>query len=137
MRVQPNQNAGSATRHACIPTSVAADRAWGGKGRFGRVDANCVIKENTRVEASGAGPTGVDPDRSTQFIQSYVPEHAQAAWLLSALTSYGQHARMTQSKEKGSPSYRRLCSATRCWWLENEPSLHRLLAVGAAKARQP
>jgi tryptophanyl-tRNA synthetase len=45
--------------------------------------------------------TGLDPRRSTIFAQSHVPAHAQAAWLLSAVTSYGQLGRMTQFKEKG------------------------------------
>ena len=45
--------------------------------------------------------TGLDPDRSTIFAQSHVSAHAEAAWLLSAVTSYGQLRRMTQFKEKG------------------------------------
>jgi len=45
--------------------------------------------------------TGLDPDRSTIFVQSHVTAHAEAAWLLSAVTSYGQLGRMTQFKEKG------------------------------------
>jgi tryptophanyl-tRNA synthetase len=45
--------------------------------------------------------TGLDPDRSTTFCQSHVAAHAEAAWLLSAVTSYGQLGRMTQFKEKG------------------------------------
>ena len=45
--------------------------------------------------------TGLDPERSTIFAQSQVPAHAEAAWLLSAVTSYGQLGRMTQFKEKG------------------------------------
>ncbi len=44
--------------------------------------------------------TGLDPDRSTVFLQSQVTAHAEAAWLLSAVTSYGQLGRMTQFKEK-------------------------------------
>src|SRR5256885_349642 len=44
--------------------------------------------------------TGLDPDRSTIFAQSHVPAHAEAAWLLSAVTSYGQLGRMTQFKDK-------------------------------------
>jgi tryptophanyl-tRNA synthetase len=44
--------------------------------------------------------TGLDPDRSTVFAQSHVTAHAEAAWLLSAVTSYGQLGRMTQFKEK-------------------------------------
>jgi tryptophanyl-tRNA synthetase len=45
--------------------------------------------------------TGLDPDRSTIFAQSHVSAHAEAAWLLSAVASYGQLNRMTQFKEKG------------------------------------
>jgi tryptophanyl-tRNA synthetase len=44
--------------------------------------------------------TGLDPDRSTVFAQSHVKAHAEASWLLSAVTSYGQLGRMTQFKEK-------------------------------------
>jgi tryptophanyl-tRNA synthetase len=44
--------------------------------------------------------TGLDADRSTTFCQSHVTAHAEAAWLLSAVTSYGQLGRMTQFKEK-------------------------------------
>jgi tryptophanyl-tRNA synthetase len=44
--------------------------------------------------------TGLDPGRSTVFAQSHVTAHAEAAWLLSAVTSYGQLGRMTQFKDK-------------------------------------
>jgi tryptophanyl-tRNA synthetase len=44
---------------------------------------------------------GLDPDRSTIFCQSHVAAHAEAAWLLSAVTGFGQLGRMTQFKEKG------------------------------------
>ena len=44
---------------------------------------------------------GLDPDRCTLFLQSAVPAHPEAAWLLSAVTSYGQLGRMTQFKDKG------------------------------------
>ena len=45
--------------------------------------------------------TGVDPERSTLFLQSHVRAHPEAAWLLSAVASHGQLGRMTQFKEKG------------------------------------
>jgi tryptophanyl-tRNA synthetase len=45
--------------------------------------------------------TGIDPERSTLFVQSHVRAHAEAAWLLSSVTGYGQLGRMTQFKEKG------------------------------------
>ena len=44
--------------------------------------------------------TGLDPERSTVFAQSHVPAHAEAAWLLAAVTSHGQLGRMTQFKDK-------------------------------------
>jgi tryptophanyl-tRNA synthetase len=44
--------------------------------------------------------TGLDPERSVVFAQSHVTAHAEASWLLSAVTSYGQLGRMTQFKDK-------------------------------------
>lgn len=43
---------------------------------------------------------GLDPERSTLFIQSHVPEHSQLAWLLSCYTQFGEMSRMTQFKDK-------------------------------------
>jgi tryptophanyl-tRNA synthetase len=44
--------------------------------------------------------TGLDPERSTVFAQSHVSAHAEANWLLSSVTSFGELRRMTQFKEK-------------------------------------
>ena len=44
--------------------------------------------------------TGLDATRSTVFCQSHVTAHAEAAWLLASVTSYGQLGRMTQFKDK-------------------------------------
>lgn len=41
---------------------------------------------------------GIDPERT--FIQSLVPEHAELAWILGCVTSYGELTRMTQFKDK-------------------------------------
>ena len=43
---------------------------------------------------------GLDPGRSVIFAQSQVPAHAEAAWLLGSVASYGQLGRMTQFKDK-------------------------------------
>jgi tryptophanyl-tRNA synthetase len=59
------------------------------------------LRERTLDLAAMLFATGLDPDRSTVFAQSHVSAHAEAAWLLSAVTSYGQLGRMTQFKEKG------------------------------------
>jgi tryptophanyl-tRNA synthetase len=44
--------------------------------------------------------TGLDPDRSTVFIQSHVTAHAEANWLLSSVATDGELRRMTQFKDK-------------------------------------
>src|SRR4051794_36429682 len=58
------------------------------------------LREYTLAGAAMLFATGLDPDRSTVFVQSHVTAHAEAAWLLSAVTSYGQLGRMTQFKDK-------------------------------------
>ena len=44
---------------------------------------------------------GVDPEKSTIFIQSDVPEHAELTWVLSCIARMGELERMTQFKDKG------------------------------------
>jgi tryptophanyl-tRNA synthetase len=58
------------------------------------------LRESTLSLAAMLFATGLDPDRSTVFIQSHVDTHAQACWLLNAVTSFGELRRMTQFKEK-------------------------------------
>lgn len=43
---------------------------------------------------------GIDPEKSTLFIQSHVPAHAELSWVLNTMTYMGQLNRMTQFKEK-------------------------------------
>ena len=43
---------------------------------------------------------GIDPDKSTVFIQSHVPEHSELAWILNCSTYMGELNRMTQFKDK-------------------------------------
>src|SRR4051812_40569289 len=59
-----------------------------------------ALREGTLDITAMLFATGIDPERSTVFAQSHVTAHAEAAWLLSAVTSYGQLGRMTQFKEK-------------------------------------
>jgi tryptophanyl-tRNA synthetase len=58
------------------------------------------LHESTLSLAAMLFATGLDPDRSTVFAQSHVVAHAEAAWLLAAVTSFGELRRMTQFKEK-------------------------------------
>jgi len=43
---------------------------------------------------------GIDPDRSTIFVQSHVHEHSELSWLLNCVTPMGELYRMTQFKDK-------------------------------------
>lgn len=43
---------------------------------------------------------GIDPERSTLYVQSHIPEHAQLAWVLMCITGDGEARRMTQFKDK-------------------------------------
>ncbi|UCX03340.1 tryptophan--tRNA ligase [Shewanella glacialimarina] len=43
---------------------------------------------------------GVDPDKSTVFVQSHVPQHTQLSWALNCYTQMGELNRMTQFKDK-------------------------------------
>ena len=45
---------------------------------------------------------GIDPEKSTIFVQSHVPEHAQLSWALNCYTYFGELSRMTQFKDKSS-----------------------------------
>jgi len=58
------------------------------------------FREKTLDLAATLFATGLDPERTTVFAQSHVPAHAEAAWLLGAVTSYGQLGRMVQFKDK-------------------------------------
>ncbi len=43
---------------------------------------------------------GIDPQKSTLFLQSHVPEHAQLSWVLNCYAQMGELNRMTQFKDK-------------------------------------
>src|ERR1700744_4365588 len=80
----------------------------GGQAFFCIVDLHSItvdydpadLRERTLDLAALLFATGLDPERSTVFAQSHVRAHAEAAWLLAAVTSYGQLGRMTQFKDK-------------------------------------
>jgi tryptophanyl-tRNA synthetase len=59
-----------------------------------------VLRQRTRVAYAQLIAGGVDPQRSTVFVQSHVPEHAQLAWVLQCITGFGEASRMTQFKDK-------------------------------------
>jgi tryptophanyl-tRNA synthetase len=59
-----------------------------------------VLRERTRTSVAQLLAVGLDPMRSTLFVQSHVPEHAQLAWVLGCITGFGEASRMTQFKDK-------------------------------------
>jgi len=61
-----------------------------------------VLRTRTRVSAAQILALGVDPERSTLFVQSHVPEHTRLAWVLGCITGFGEASRMTQFKDKAS-----------------------------------
>jgi tryptophanyl-tRNA synthetase len=61
-----------------------------------------MLRDRTRATAAQYLAAGVDPARSTLFVQSHVAEHTQLAWVLSCLTGFGEASRMTQFKDKSS-----------------------------------
>jgi tryptophanyl-tRNA synthetase len=59
-----------------------------------------LLRERTLRSAAQLLAMGIDPARSAIFIQSQVPAHTQAAWVMQSLTSFGEARRMTQFKDK-------------------------------------
>ena len=59
-----------------------------------------VLRQRTLRTAAQYLALGIDPTRSTIFVQSQVPAHAELAWVLGCFTGFGQASRMTQFKDK-------------------------------------
>ncbi len=59
-----------------------------------------VLRERCLRAVAQLIATGIDPDRSTVFLQSHVPAHTQFGWVLQCLTGFGEARRMTQFKDK-------------------------------------
>ena len=58
------------------------------------------LRERSRRYVAQLVAAGIDPSRAAIFLQSHVPAHAQLAWVLQCLTSFGEARRMTQFKDK-------------------------------------
>ncbi len=59
-----------------------------------------LLRAQTRRTAAQYIAGGIDPSRSTLFVQSHVPAHAELAWVLNTITGFGEASRMTQFKDK-------------------------------------
>jgi tryptophanyl-tRNA synthetase len=60
-----------------------------------------ILKQKTLDLARIYLASGINPEKSTIFIQSDVSEHAELAWILSCVARMGELERMTQFKDKG------------------------------------
>src|SRR4051794_18298579 len=58
------------------------------------------LRRSTLDLAAMLFAAGLDAEKSVVFCQSHVTAHSEAAWLLAAVTGYGQLGRMTQFKDK-------------------------------------
>ncbi|NUK28769.1 tryptophan--tRNA ligase [Parageobacillus sp. VR-IP] len=58
------------------------------------------LQKNIRSLAALYLAVGIDPNKATLFIQSEVPAHAQAGWMLQCIAYIGELERMTQFKDK-------------------------------------
>ncbi|MGB3731359.1 tryptophan--tRNA ligase [Microbacterium sp.] len=59
-----------------------------------------VLREKTRRTAAQYIAAGIEPSKSTLYVQSHVRAHAELAWILSTITGFGEAGRMTQFKDK-------------------------------------
>ncbi|HSU24605.1 MAG TPA: tryptophan--tRNA ligase [Pyrinomonadaceae bacterium] len=60
-----------------------------------------VLRQKTLDLARIYLAAGIDTEKSTVFIQSDVPQHAELTWILSCISRMGELERMTQFKDKG------------------------------------
>ncbi len=58
------------------------------------------LRQRTIAGAAQLIALGIDPEKSTLFVQSHVPQHAELTWVLTCLTGFGEAGRMTQFKDK-------------------------------------
>ncbi|MGD6896013.1 tryptophan--tRNA ligase [Bacillus infantis] len=58
------------------------------------------LRKNIRSLAALYLAVGIDPEKATLFIQSEVPAHAQAGWMMQCVSYIGELERMTQFKDK-------------------------------------
>ncbi|OCA89973.1 MULTISPECIES: tryptophan--tRNA ligase [unclassified Bacillus (in: firmicutes)] len=58
------------------------------------------LRKNIRNLAALYLAVGIDPEKATIFIQSEVPAHTEAGWIMQCNTSIGELERMTQYKDK-------------------------------------
>jgi len=102
------------TSRATLGNYVGALRNWAedqheGESFFFLADLHALTVDNDPDElrsltlelANTLLAVGIDPEVSTLFIQSHVPEHSELGWILECTARFGELRRMTQFKDKG------------------------------------
>jgi len=62
------------------------------------------LRDATLASAAQLIALGIDPEKSTLFIQSHVHAHNQLGWIMECITGFGEASRMTQFKDKSAKS---------------------------------
>jgi tryptophanyl-tRNA synthetase len=70
------------------------------------------VRGNTLELAATLLATGIDPDRTTLYVQSQLPAHAELHYLLECVTGYGEARRMIQFRERAAGAPTRLSLLT-------------------------
>jgi tryptophanyl-tRNA synthetase len=102
------------TSRATLGNYVGALRNWAedqrsGDSLFFLADLHALTVDHDPDELRGLTlelantllAVGIDPEISTVFVQSHVPEHTELGWILECMARFGELRRMTQFKEKG------------------------------------
>jgi tryptophanyl-tRNA synthetase len=102
------------TAHLHLGNYLGALRNWvklqdeGGECFYGVVDLHAIttpydkdaLEAATREIAAAYIAGGVNPEKSSLFVQSAIPGHSQLMWLLATMSQMGKLERMTQFKDK-------------------------------------
>ena len=62
------------------------------------------LRDATLASVAQLIALGIDPEKSTLFIQSHVHAHNQLGWIMECITGFGEASRMTQFKDKSAKS---------------------------------
>ena len=63
-----------------------------------------LLRKRILASAAQLLAIGINPEKSTLFIQSHVPAHNQLGWVFECITGFGEANRMTQFKDKSQKS---------------------------------
>ncbi len=110
------------TSHLHLGNYLGALKNWvdlqdeGAECLYGVVDLHAItmpydagaLAQATREIAAAYIAGGIDPNKSTLFVQSCVPAHSELMWLLATMSQMGKLERMTQFKDKAGKNKERV-----------------------------